>query len=213
MTVSNKEVTIWWDLDNTLLNSTKEIVRQFNNKHNQNNDWKLTKKWNFTDVCEGITNAEVNEMFGSKEFFDNVEFTELIKVYFKLANGIYETEYGDEVDVLMGIISKGNESNLYYKENQLLNKIPYDRKKLESDTTMDKSSINGEFMLIDDNQDCLLTCGCKYKVLYAPFGKCEWNEKIYDLYSEESGVDIVSSAKELYQYILYALKKENIQRY
>lgn len=206
-------LTLWFDLDNTLLNSTKEIVRQFNNRYNQANDWTLTKKWNFTDVCEGITNSEVNEMFGSKEFFDNVKFTELIKVYFKLANGIYETEYGDEVDVLMGIISKGNESNLFYKENQLLNKIPYDCKKLESDATMNKSSINGEFLLVDDNQECLLTCGCKYKVLYAPFGKCEWNEKIYDLDSEESGIDIVSNAKELYQYVLYALKKENIQRY
>lgn len=213
MSINTNGITIWWDLDNTLLNSTKEIVRQFNNKHNQTNDWRLTKKWNFTDVCEGITNTEVNEMFGSKEFFDNVEFTELMKIYFGFLNGVYESDCGDEVDVFMGIISKGNRSNLYYKDTQLLNRIPYDFKKLEPDTTMDKSSINGEFMLIDDNYECLLTCGCKYRVLYAPFGKCEWNEKIYDLDAEESGIDIVSNAKELYQYIIYALKKENIQRY
>lgn len=202
-----KEITLWFDVDSTMIHTIPTIVDMYNDKYDKQCDYTKTRKWNFGDSCEGITLEDINEFFGSREFFERVEFTEVGLLYFQLLEKFHKYP-----NIKFGIISKGSVDNLYWKKRFVKDLIPHDKLILESEDVIGRGILQGEFILIDDSSVNLENCGCLHRVLYADdlYGETEWNKSAYSKPSEDTGIDVVTTAKELKDYILYVLKKENI---
>lgn len=203
--MQNKNITLFFDFDNTLVEAVKRITEMYNKKYNDNADWEKVYRWNLYDQCTQITEDDISEFFGSEEFFVGLDKTLLGYSYSVLRDDLKRYPH-----IKFGIITKGNPNNLYWKEKFINKWFSPDILKLECASTMSKHSISGEYLLIDDNEKCVLTCGCKYKLLYAPQGKREWNENVYDLPSDESDIDVIDTYYDAYKYIMYALKQDGI---
>ena len=193
--------TIWFDFDNTLVNSTMQIVDMYNNEYDESVDWTKVYNWNFEDQCKQITLQDIDRYFGSRDFFEDVDLLyDMVDLF---------DYYSTATSLTIGVATKGNKSNLNYKKNYIDEILFADKILLMDDSTMDKSQVEG-LILVDDNSHCLKTCKCRYKILYAPLGKRQWNEDVYDLPSDETDILIVKNGYELRNLIDYILKKENL---
>jgi 5'(3')-deoxyribonucleotidase len=181
---------IFFDVDSTLCNSPKRFIELYNEKYNQNADWKKVYKWDFSDVCPLLENAE--EIFAHPEFY-NAQL-EYMDVYIPSVLNYLHTSGEYEID----FVTIGNKDNLYFKKNWLQRNFPYitdDHYHLLNKIKMGKSEIDmSDSILIDDNYINLLTSNADLKICM--YDIMEWNKDV-----EKSGFKRLKDSLDLYNYL------------
>jgi len=186
-------MNIFIDFDNTIVNSIEAFCGVYNFLHDEYADWREVRKWNMTDECPQSNTDMTVRIFEDGLFFQRLKFYD---------NRIYDfLETLSKTDNLH-IVSVGSRKNLLYKKRWILDHLPFINEENivllshfddSSNTlgTIDKSEINMKNgIIIDDNQDALLSSNATYKVLYSHNGiKTEWNKNIYYEYPIASSVD------------------------
>lgn len=187
-------IKIFLDFDNTLVNSTKAYCHVYNKMHNTKAHWQLIRKWDMKDQCPLNTKEGLENIFGSQDFFDVLEF------YKGMKNMVKGLSQNKELELF--IVSKGNDRNLALKREWILKNLPQIKQDniilLCNKDGMDKSSVDMEGgILVDDNSECLLSSNASYQIVFSHNAiKTEWNELVFD--------DLVlsSDARNLYEEIM-----------
>ena len=153
------------DFDGTLCDSVSSVVEILNRRYNKNFKANDIKTWYFEEYGN-IQPEEIEEIFMSDEFFDNLKFFDGAK------------EWLEDNKENVKIITKGNPINLIKKQKFLkengLDKIEFIGVPLyenKGDYITDKNSI-----LIDDDVQNLITSGCKYNILFLTNPLAEWQK-------------------------------------
>lgn len=177
------------DFDSTLVNSVKAFCKVYSEKYKYFKDFTepihtQVYKWNLTDQCTLIqNNSDVEEIFASKRFFQQLEpFPNVIQSLKKLQ---------EKYDIT--IVSIGNHKNIAYKCDYIHNNFSFIKGFIgivNEHSVMDKSSI---FMdgtnekcniFIDDNADNLFSQNHAKNLIrycYADNGEKEWNKAWLDI--------------------------------
>lgn len=153
------------DFDGTLVDSIQATVDILNRRYNKNFKSNDIKTWYFEEYGN-ITPEEIEEIFASDEFFENLKFFDNAK------------EWLEENREITKIITKGTPINLIKKQKFLkkygfedIEFISVPLKDIKGDYIIDKNSI-----LIDDDVKNLMTSGCKYNILYLTNPLAEWQK-------------------------------------
>ena len=188
-------MNIFIDFDNTIVNSIEAFCSAYNFLYDENANWSKVRKWNMTDECPLSDRDMTVRIFEDGLFFQKLKFYDN-KIYHILKR-LSKTDN-------IFIVSVGSRKNLLYKKKWVLYNLPFINEKniillshFNDDSnvlgTIDKSEVNMENgILIDDNQDALLSSNAKYKLLYSHNGiKAEWNKNVYYDYPVVSNVDVL----------------------
>ena len=156
MNIQKQKIVL--DFDDTMVKSSEQIIRMLNKKYGLNKTIEDLKDWSYSSIYPKITNAEIQELYSSIEFFNQVEWNIGVQEFLIKFNNEYE----------FIICSKGSKQNLLLKElflNQHMSKMHiYDCAFIglelndETNCELNKSCIdfsNGKFA-IDDNTNALL---------------------------------------------------------
>lgn len=142
------------DFDGTLVNCRKTICKVYNDKYSLHKgytyaDWTKNSIWDFSDVCTLATEADIDSMFGSTWFWDELELFPNVEYVLK--------ELSLQYDIY--IVSVGTSDNISEKALWIKEHLPVEHVILLSDSSRDIKSIvdmsGGIF--IDDalhNLDC-----------------------------------------------------------
>jgi len=160
------------DFDDTLVQSSKSICELYSRIFNVPvPDYENNTEWNYSKICSLLHTTNrytVEDLFGMKEFFDQLEFfphayevmKELVKKY-----EVY-------------IVSIGTLSNLQYKAEFIKHKLPFIENVVlihNKGSKMCKKIVNTpeDSIFIDDVISNLDSVSSKYKYIY---GDCKpWN--------------------------------------
>jgi len=181
---------LFFDVDNTICNSTKRFVEIYNQIYNQQADWTKCYRWDYSDICPLIDDSE--KIFAQSDFYnEQLELTD------KHIKGIIALLFMTGYDV--HFVTIGTKNNLKYKKNWLIEQFPYvpeNNMLLLEKTDMGKAEINMTGgVLIDDNYINLLTSNADEKICMHK--KTEWNDGV-----ERSGFIRLNNSLELYDYII-----------
>lgn len=158
---------IFLDFDNTLVESNKRIIEMINDKYNLNKSEKDLSDYYYSTIYENITPNEIEDMFGSGDFFDNLVFkSNALEIYNK---------YKNKYEII--ITTKGNSDNLEKKERWLREHLDNNIKFLGlNGDSHDKSSVNmNKGIQIDDNANCLRT-NASVHILYKDYNDYPWQK-------------------------------------
>lgn len=179
---SNKQ-TIYWDVDDVILNSTGTIINMINEKYNKPNglEYKTEsdlKDWGYKSINNEVTSSEVCKMFDSEEFWANVEIR--TEFYTLVESGIL-SKYNNV------FITKGTETNLSLKKKYLyetcelkevFNKFKFIGLGLEDS----KANVNmAGAIQIDDNFNYLKDTNAKIKILMKNHSERSYNNSFSDI--------------------------------
>ena len=64
------------DIDDTLLKSSEEIIRELNLKNGTNKTIDNLKDYGYRSIDKNITKQDITYMYGSETFWSNVEFND-----------------------------------------------------------------------------------------------------------------------------------------
>lgn len=187
---------LFFDVDNTITNSTKRFVDIYNQIYNADADWTKCYRWDYSDICPLLEDAET--IFAREDFYKGIEFTDR---YIRSVIGMLHLEKFD-----INFITIGTKENLKYKKLWLNKNFPFVNKNnyfLLEKTSMGKEEIpmqNG--ILIDDNYINLLTSNADLKICMHK--ETEWNKGV-----ERSGFVRLHNSLELFKYII-ELKEEGV---
>lgn len=188
---------LYLDVDNTICNSTKRFVEIYNEEYNQQADWTKCYKWDYSDICPLLENAEV--IFAREDFYNDK--LELMDKYIKTIILLLNLQ-----DYDIHFVTIGTKDNLKYKELWLEKQFPYISKKnyhLLEKTNMGKEEIHmQDGILVDDNYINLLTSNSDLKICMHK--RTGWNKDI-----ERSGFIRLNNSLELYEFIK-KLEREGI---
>lgn len=180
---------IFFDVDNTICNSTKRFVDLYNQIYNEQADWIKCYKWDYSDICPKINNSE--SIFAMGCFYnDDLDYMD------KYIDTVIKMLYLCDWDV--NFVTLGTKENLINKSNWLKHNFPYipaENYHLLEKTEMGKAEIDmSDSILIDDNYINLLTSNADLKVcIHKPV---EWNKDV-----ERSGFIRLNNSLELYEFI------------
>ena len=180
---------LYLDVDNTICNSTKRFVEIYNQEYNQQADWTKCYKWDYSDICPLLEDAE--PIFAREDFYNDK--LELMDKYIKTIILLLHLQ-----DYDIHFVTIGTKDNLKYKEQWLEQQFPYIRKDnyhLLEKTNMGKEEIHMQSgILVDDNCINLLTSNSDLKIcMHKVTG---WNKDI-----EKSGFIRLNDSLELYEFI------------
>jgi len=180
---------LFFDVDNTITNSTKRFVEIYNKIYNANADWTKCYRWDYSDICPLLQDAET--IFAREDFYKGIEFTDR---YIRSVTGMLHLEKFD-----INFITIGTKENLKYKKLWLNENFPFVNKNnyfLLEKTSMGKEEIPMQGgTLIDDNYINLLTSNADLKICMHKV--TEWNKGV-----ERSGFIRLHDSLELFRYIL-----------
>ena len=184
------EKRLFFDVDNTICNSTKRFVEIYNEIYDQNADWKKCYKWDYSDICPLVEDAEA--IFARSDFYNNqLDFHD--PYVYSILDYLYNAGGYD-----IHFVTIGTKRNLYFKTIWLERRFPYIPKEnyhLLEKTEMGKGEVDmSKGILIDDNCINLLTSNADMKICMHK--RVEWNKDI-----EKSGFKRVEDSLELYQYL------------
>jgi len=180
---------LFFDVDNTICNSTKRFVEIYNKTYNANADWTKCYRWDYSDICPLLEDSEV--IFAREDFYKDIEFTD------KLIQNVIGMLYLEKYDI--NFITIGTKENLKYKKLWLEENFPVIKEEnyhLLEKTSMGKEEISMQGgILIDDNYINLLTSNADLKICMHK--ETEWNKGV-----EKSGFIRLHNSSELFRYIL-----------
>ena len=161
--------TYWFlDFDSTLTKSMNPVLDQLNKKYKTNIKPNEVKSWNFGEVNKNISNKEIEEVFASDYFFDNLEFYDGVREFLKR----------HENNAV--IVTKGTPLNIYKKklwiDKQGFEKIKYIGLPLYSAKEFINMNL-AKSIFIDDVTGNLNSTNAQIKVQFREFKEDnEWNK-------------------------------------
>ena len=176
MNIQKQKIVL--DFDDTMVKSSEQIIRMLNKKYGLNKTIEDLKDWSYSSIYPKITNAEIQELYSSIEFFNQVEWNIGVQEFLIKFNNEYE----------FIICSKGSKQNLFLKElflNQHMSKMhiqdwTFIGLELNDETNceLNKSCIDFSncIFAIDDNTNALLSINVPKKILIKNYADYYWNE-------------------------------------
>ena len=161
------------DIDDTLLKSSEEIIRQLNEKNGTAKSIDDLTDYQYRSIDSNITQEDINEMYASKEFFDNVNFNEGAIEFLVKYNKIFDIVF----------VSYGTEENLVRKVNflsQLVLSYNLDNIFFASCETGKANKreilLDNVYLAIDNHALHLQELNSPKKILLKNFKEVNWNE-------------------------------------
>lgn len=161
---------VFCDFDNTLVMSDRTIIDMINKKYKTDKTESDIHDWGYRSIFKNITKEEVELMYESDYFFDNVKFFENAKRI--LSN--YD----------FSICTAGSKINLEKKFIFMKKHFGKDFDFFESKSN-NKGNVDMKGGIqIDDRVDCLLSTNSTYKILFKNYNNYTWqlipnNSNIY----------------------------------
>lgn len=191
------------DADDTILNSSETIIGILNEKYNINPPKRYMDlwDWDYKTIYPHLISEEVEQMFGSDEFFNRVKIEEKFLKFYE-ANKEY-------IDIT--IVTKGNSENLAKKEAMFAKIWPEAKfcgMNLDfANLDYDKSSIDmTEGIQIDDRFDALETTNAGCKILILHYKDLYWNRQT----SNVENLYKVNNWDEIIQILEFALHHKSV---
>ena len=207
--MEQEKITVYLDVDDTVLKSSEAIIKILNKKHNIQPPKKTEdlKDWGYSSIYRGITPNEIETIYASDEFFDSVEVDQVFSQFF--------TKSLEKVNFVF--VTKGTDENLTKKEKYLrrmldgaFDYVGLNFKQNEVNTErsdFDKRAVNMKYGIhIDDRLECLKTTNAPIKILLKKHGVHYWNED----YTGVSNLYIVNTWEEAIQIVEFAYAEHYI---
>ena len=188
MSQCNEKITLYVDVDDTILLSSEAVIKILNKKYNINPPKTIDnmKDWEYRSIYKYVTKKEIEKIYESDDFFDMVEFDQSFLNF-------YESNK-DKINIV--ICTKGTKINIEKKESLIKSVLGEDityigmQFKLDSEGNSikdyRKSIINMKHGIqIDDRTDALRDTNANVKILINNDRLRTWNqnyEKINNLY-------------------------------
>lgn len=175
------------DFDNTLVNTTKAMIRSMNpyikdvtQKVDEN---KLAYYWSFADIFPKTHLRYVDILFNSKQLFDNMSL-------FPNVFNVLEDLHNKGVQIYICTI--GSYKNIKLKLDWLHENLPFvDVIPIaQNNIAMNKAIINmTDSVFIDDNTDCLNSSNSDIKIVYRHDGYMTQRNNVWNGYVSTSWED------------------------
>lgn len=187
------------DIDDTFLKSSEEIIRQLNEKNKTLKTIDDLTDYAYRSIDSNITQEEIEQMYASYEFFQNVEFNDgaidfLIK-YSKLFNIVF-VSYGtlknleQKAKLLTVIANRYLLDNIYFVSVET-------GKANKSEILLDNV-----YLAIDNHSGHLQELNAPKKILFKNFQDVDWNKPLIN----DENTYMVNSFKEIDEMIKFDLK-------
>jgi 5'(3')-deoxyribonucleotidase len=165
--------TIIVDVDDTILKSSEEVIRQLNRKNGTNKTLNDMWEYNYSSIDPNATQNDIVGIYASQEFFDNVEFNDGALEFLQ--------KYQDLFHIVM--VTSGCEHNLEQKTKWLIKqKENYNLDKVDMigllTTSQNKRDIflSNVYMAIDDKTEHLEEHNAPAKVLLKNYHDTAYNQ-------------------------------------
>lgn len=162
------------DIDNTIVNFTKQAVKKFNELCGTDKKYEDVIKYDFTDLFPDLTQEKKREIY-LNNFYKGIEKYENVDEALKQISKMFKIVF----------VTRGSKNSLQEKEEWLKNNldktIKYQFIGLPLET--DKSSIDmKKGIIIDDQVDMLKSSNADMKILYADKRiETEWNDYLQNI--------------------------------
>ena len=182
-----KKQTIFWDLDDVILNSSEVVVDIINKKfrdplnlpHKSPND---IKDWGYKSILSTLTQNQVHEIFRSKQFWDEVEVKQ---DFINIAKSGLLSRYNNVI-VTAGVEETFSKKKLLLQISLEENGLSYD--KIFSDFfgitdihNFDKSVVDMRGGIqIDDAYFNLIDTNARCKILFKNYLETDYNNSFGD---------------------------------
>ena len=161
------------DIDDTLLKSSEEIIRQLNKKNGTSKTIDDLTDYEYRSIDPKITQEEINQMYASNEFFHNVVFNDGVIDFI--------VKYSKLFDIVF--VSYGTVDNLEYKVqflSILVNHLMLHNIHFAGFETgkANKSEIllDNVYLAIDNHPKHLSELNAPKKILLKNFKEVDWNK-------------------------------------
>lgn len=153
------------DFDDCIVNSSKSIVQLYSKIFNVPiPNYEKNTEWNYSKICPLLHTTNkytVEDLFGMKEFFDNLELFPYAYEITKELVKKYE----------LYIVSIGTLSNLQYKAEYIRHKLPFVNNVVliyNKECKMNKAIVNcpKDSIFLDDVTSNLDSVNSRYKFIY-----------------------------------------------
>jgi 5'(3')-deoxyribonucleotidase len=191
------------DIDDTFLKSSEEIIRQLNEKNKTLKTIDDLTDYAYRSIDSSITQEEIEQMYASYEFFQNVEFNDgaidfLVK-YSKLFDIVF-VSYGtlknlEQKAKLLTIIA-----NRYLLDNIYFVSIETGKAN-KSEILLDNI-----YLAIDNHSEHLQELNAPKKILFKNFQDVNWNKSPIN----DEITYVVNSFKEIDEMIEFDLKLKDM---
>ncbi len=154
------------DMDEVLTESIESVLVTLNRRYNKNFKANDIYNWDFTDRFPETTLEEIEEIFSSEEFFENLTWKKDAKEFLqKLYNENNVT-----------IVTKGSRMNLLLKRKWLKEQEFENIDFIGLDHSQSKGEVDmSDGYFVDDNEDNLYESNAKYKILFENYPNKSWN--------------------------------------
>ena len=203
------KVTLYLDVDDTVLKSSEAVIEILNNKYNITPRKTINDMhdWEYKSIYKFVTCDEVVDIYESDEFFSMVKFDEAFIKFYKKHHNKFNFVF----------VTKGTQTNLEKKEN-LIRKVIGDnfefigvpfRYDIDGNRVPDykKAQISMKYGIqVDDRVDALEKTGANIKILINHGRIRQWNKH----YSNINNLYVVMDWNEIAQIALFAYENHFI---
>lgn len=175
-----KKITLFVDVDNTIYNSTKAVVKYLNQKYGTSVDYRNVKGYNFKDEFPEVEEDEVEKIFEEPLFYFQpgcIYYDALLNL--NLLCSLNKCN--------INFVTLGTTTNLENKRHWIdmvcdMEDVPFWKMEYidfygSTDKSCDKSFVDmSGGIFIDDNIDCLRSSNAKVKILIKNNVDTKWNE-------------------------------------
>lgn len=173
-----KKMKVYLDVDSTVIKTTDYIAKYYNNKYHKHPDFKEAigsqiYYFNAHQECPLLTLEDVEDLFSSRKFFEEVE------IYEDCIDTLLKLEKTDRF--IFKFISIGTTKNIANKVLFLEKYFPFVKqgemlvKNFGSNVRMGKDKFVVDGLLIDDH-DRNLNNSAMYEIMFKGDGEKDWNK-------------------------------------
>lgn len=187
------------DIDDTFLKSSEEIIRQLNQKNGTNKTIDDLVDYGYRSIDNNITQKDINQMYASDNFFNNVDFNDgaidFILKYSKIFDIIF-VSYGTNENLLRKMILLNNLIHKYQLENIYF--IACETGKANKSEIL----LDNVYLAIDNNSEHLMEFNAPKKILLKNYKEVDYNKTPIN----DENTYVVNSFQEINEMIDFDLK-------
>ena len=191
------------DIDDTLLKSSEEIIRQLNHKNSTHKTIDDLIDYQYRSIDKNITQEDITNMYASEEFFNHVNFND--------GTIDFIIKYSRIFDIVF--ISYGTEENLLRKINLLsnmatrcqLNNVFFVTCEIGR-ANKNEVLLDNVYLAIDNHAGHLSELNAPKKILLKNFQEVDWNETPIN----DENTYVATSFKDIEDMIDFDLKLKNM---
>ena len=161
------------DIDDTMLKSSEEIIRQLNNKNGTSKTIDDLIDYRYRSIDNNVTQEEINRMYASDEFFDNVTFNDgaidFVIKYSKIFDIIF-VSYGTEENLLKKVLFLNQMTQQYNLDNVYF--ISCENGKANKREVL----LDNTYLAIDNHSGHLSDLNAPKKILLKNYKEVDWNK-------------------------------------